>query len=179
MKARWTGNLTWISLMLLFVLLLILVGFFYQKEVKLVPFVIGFPTLLLLVILWIGCFYPKVVRWVEIAVGEGPNKSKNLIRTEKNSEFTEWQPVLVIMGWIFLFFVFVFFFGFALISPVFITCFLIRKALMRWYVAFTYALIAIMLIYIFMEGLIKADLWCGAIPEIIPGLLGGAIIPQL
>ena len=83
------------------------------------------------------------------------------------------------MGWVFLFFVFVFFFGFALVSPVFIALFLIRKASMRWHVSVLYAVIATLLIYVFMEGLINADLWCGAIPEVIPGYLGGDIVPPL
>jgi hypothetical protein len=41
------------------------------------------------------------------------------------------------------------------------------------------AIFSTALIFLLMEGLIDADLWCGAIPEIIPGWLGGAIIPEL
>lgn len=179
MKTQWTGSQNWVTFIILFVIVLILTGFGYPKEVRMIPFVVGFPTLLLLIFLWIGGFYPRVIHWIEDAMGEQREEKKGLKKGEKSTEFTEWKPVLIVMVWVFLFFLFVFLFGFALVSPVFITAFLIRKAGMRFRSALLYALIAVALIYIFMEGLINADLWCGAIPEIIPGWLGGAIIPPL
>ncbi|MBW1804401.1 MAG: hypothetical protein JRJ85_27170, partial [Deltaproteobacteria bacterium] len=84
-----------------------------------------------------------------------------------------------IMAWVFLFFILVFLFGFALVSPIFIACFLIRKADMKWHVSFACAVFATIIVYLFMAGLIKADLWCGAVTVIIPGILGGAIVPPL
>jgi uncharacterized protein YqhQ len=179
MKAQWTGDQSWVTLMGIFVLVLTLTGFSYPIEVGIIPFVVGFPTLLLLLILWIGGFYPGIIHWLEDAMGEGQSKEKNPEKPEKSSEFTEWKPVLIVMTWVFLFFIFVFLFGFALISPVFIASFLIRKAEMRWQTSVVSALVATVLIYVFMEGLIKTDLWCGAIPEVIPGILGGSIIPPL
>jgi uncharacterized protein YqhQ len=179
MRKYWTGDQNWTTFLILFVLLLILTGFAYPKEVRMIPFVVGFPTLFLLLILWVGGFNPGFKRWVDYAVGEGQEEKEGPEKSEKGTEFTEWKPVMIIMGWVLLFFIFVFLFGFALVSPVFMACFLIRKAEMRWHTAILYAIVAVGCIYALMEGIIKADLWCGAIPEVIPGWLGGAIIPPL
>ena len=179
MKGQWTGEQNWVTCLLIFVLLLILTGLAYPKEVRMIPYVVGFPTLLLLLFLWVGGFNPVVRRWVEMAARGQKRGGKDLGRPEKEPEFTEWGPVLIVMAWVFPFFIFVFLFGFALTSPIFMACFLNRKADMRWPAAIVYALVAVVCIYGLMEGVINADLWCGAIPEIIPGWLGGAIIPLL
>ena len=68
MKSRWTGEQTWVTCLLIFVLLIILTGMVYPKEVRLIPYVVGFPTLVLLLFLWIGGFNPVVKQWVEMAV---------------------------------------------------------------------------------------------------------------
>ena len=179
MKTQWTGAQNWVTFIILFVIVVILTGFKYPKEVRMIPFVAGFPTLFLLLVLWIGGFYPSMIHWIEDAMGEQRGEKKDLKKVKKSTEFTEWKPVLIVMAWVFLFFIFVFLFGFALISPVFIACFLIRKAGMHRPAAIVYALVAMTCIYGLMEGIINADLWCGAIPEVIPGFLGGAIIPPL
>jgi hypothetical protein len=114
-----------------------------------------------------------------MAVRGQQSVEKKSEKPEKGSEFTEWRPVLIVMAWVFPFFILVFLFGYALMSPIFIACFLIRKAGMRWPIAVASAIFSTALIFLLMEGLIDADLWCGAIPEIIPGWLGGAIIPEL
>jgi uncharacterized membrane protein YhaH (DUF805 family) len=179
MKSRWNGEQYWVTCLLVFVLLLILTGMFYPKEVRLIPYVVGFPTLVLLLFLWISAFNPVVKRWVEKAARGQMGGEKKSRKPEKESEFTEWRPVLIVMAWVFPFFILVFLFGYALMSPIFIACFLIRKAGMRWPIAVASAIFSTALIFLLMEGLIDADLWCGAIPEIIPGWLGGAIIPEL
>lgn len=179
MKSRWTGEQTWVTCLLIFVLLLIVTGMFYPMEVRMIPYVVGFPTLVLLLFLWIGGFNPVVKRWVEMAVRGQQRVEKKSGKPEKGSEFTAWKPVLIVMAWVFPFFILVFLFGYALMSPIFIASFLIRKAGMRWPMAVASAIFSTALIFLLMEGLIDADLWCGAIPEIIPGWLGGAIIPEL
>lgn len=179
MKKQWTGDQIWITIMIIFVLLLILTGLVYPKEVRMIPHVVGFPTLFLLLFLWVGGLNPVIKRWVEMAARGKRHGQNESDESDKGSEFTEWGPVLIVMAWVFPAFILVFLFGFALISPIFIACFLNRKAGMRWPMAVCSAIFSITLIYLFMEGIINADLWCGAIPEIIPGFLGGAIIPPL
>jgi uncharacterized protein YqhQ len=178
MRGRWTGEQNWVTFIILFVILLILVGFRYPHEVRMIPFVVGFPTLFLLLLLWLGGLHSGFKVRVDTILGEQGDK-KSAEKRGKGSEFTGWTSVLIIMAWVLLFFLLVFVLGFALVCPIFITCFLIRKAGLKWPTAVLSALIAIVLIYIFMEGVIQADLWCGAIPEIIPGIMGGSIIPPL
>lgn len=180
MKYPWNGSLTWITLLLLIVVGFIGFGFTYPQEVQFVPLWIGFPTLILLVILWVGEFAPQIKHRVNVAGGKSQSKnSVGAAATGNNVEFTGWRPVAVVICWAFLYFIFVFFFGFALVSPFFIAFFLVRKAHMKVPAAAIYSVIATALIYALMTGLLSSDLWSGAIPSIIPGLLGGAIIPPL
>jgi len=180
MKKRWSGNLIWTTFLFVFVGLFVMVGRTYPKEVQIVPLVIGFPTLILLLILWLGEFYPDLTRWMdEATLGQRKKETMTMGMGRKGSEFTAWRPVLIIMGWVFLYYALVFLLGFALVSPFFIAAFLVRKAHLGKLTACIYAVIATVLIYVVMSGWIKADLWSGAIPRISPGLLGGSIIPPL
>jgi len=178
MISRWSGSLTWISLLILFVGGLIGVGRTYPKEVQIVPLWIGVPTLILLVVLWIGEI-TALARHRNDATGKRQRKEQKVgsAAAQLSSEFTEWRPVIVVIGWVFLYFAVVFFLGFALASPFFIAAFLIRKAQMKGPAAVILAVAATVLVYALMTGLIASDLWCGAIPTIIPGILGGAIVP--
>jgi len=180
MKYQWTGSLTWITLLILLVAGFTLIGFTYPQEVQIVPLWIGFPSLILLVILWVGELFPQIMH--RIIAARGSSQEKNSVGAAavgNSSEFTGWRPVAVVICWAFLYFIFVFFFGFALVSPFFIAFFLVRKAQMRVPAAAIYSVIATALIYGLMTGLLASDLWSGAIPEIIPGILGGAIVPPL
>ena len=116
MKRRWTGEQNWVTFLLVFVVLLIVTGMFYPKEVRLIPYVVGFPTLVLLLSLWIGGFNPVVKRWVEKAAKTQKASEEKTGKPEQGSEFTEWRPVLIVMAWVFPFFILVFLFGFALLN---------------------------------------------------------------
>ena len=83
---------------------------------------------------------------------------------------------MFIIGWIFIFYAFVFLLGFVVVSPVLISAFLIRKAGFSFPAAIAFALIATALISTGATGLLQVDLWSGAIPRIIPGIFGGTII---
>lgn len=180
MKRRWSGTLSWTTFLIFFAALFVVVGFTYPKEVRIVPLVIGIPTLILLIVLWAGEFYPDFARRIDAAtLGRRKKKTVPVGMSPKGSEFTNWGPVLIIIAWVVIYYGLVFLLGFALVSPIFIAAFLVRKARMGKLAAGIYAVIGTVLIYVAMSGWIKADLWSGAIPRIIPDLLGGAIIPPL
>lgn len=179
MRGKWAGSLVWTAVMTVFVGLFILVGFTYPKMVRTVPLVIGLPTFALLLILLIGEFHPPVNRWLEKVLGGQAGGTRLGAGERKEQEFDEWRPFIVIIIWVFAFYILVFLFGFVLVSPVFIASFLIRKARMNRALAVTYALVATILIYSGMTGLLNVQLWTGAIPSLIPGILGGSMIPPL
>ena len=88
-----------VSIMTLFVGTLLLIAIGYPDEVRLVPFVIGFPTICLLIVLLVGEFYPGIIHIVENAMEElWGGKTSGGSGRKKPSEFTEWRPVLGIMG---------------------------------------------------------------------------------
>ncbi|MBW1996486.1 MAG: hypothetical protein JRJ29_00835 [Deltaproteobacteria bacterium] len=56
---------------------------------------------------------------------------------------------------------------------------ILHEAGIRWWKAFIYSVVTTALLYIGMVNLLKVDLWTGAIPEIIPGFLGGSLVPPI
>ena len=76
MKSQWTGDQNWVTCLLMFVVLLLLAGLAYPKEVRMIPFVVGFPTLVLLLFLWVGNVNTVVRKWVEMAAGAQRSKEK-------------------------------------------------------------------------------------------------------
>jgi len=180
MRKRWNGSLTWTSILIVFVGLLLYTGFKYPKEVRIVPFIVGMPTLILLLVLIVGEFYPGLLRGVEFAIeGLFGGKSQTCDTKKINGEFTGWRPTLTIMAWIILYYGFTFLLGFILVSPIFIALFLIVKAEIKWPAALFYTAISVALLFAGLISVLKVDIWAGAIPAIIPGIIGGSIIPPL
>ncbi|MBW2066964.1 MAG: hypothetical protein JRJ03_18810 [Deltaproteobacteria bacterium] len=50
---------------------------------------------------------------------------------------------------------------------------------MKWPLAIIYAFGATFILYTGMTRVLRVDLWAGTLPTIIPGIMGGAIIPPL
>ena len=72
----------------------------------------------------------------------------------------------------------IFLFGLYLVPPLFIVQFLVVEAGMRWRHAVLSTLIACAFLFAGLH-LLKIDLWVGVVPEIVPGIVGGAVMPSL
>ena len=64
MRVRVKGSLVCSVLLSLFVVILLAAAIQYPRDVRLVPFVIGIPTILLFLLLLVGEFYPTLMRWL-------------------------------------------------------------------------------------------------------------------
>lgn len=179
MRVHVRGSLIFSVMLSLFVVVLLVTALQYLREVRVVPFVIGIPTLFLLFILLIGEFYPSVMQWMESTLEDlWGGKTRGSGAGVRSEDMTSWWSILGIVGWAVVFFVLVFFLGFYLVPPLFIAVFLTVEAEVPLHRAILSSLITSAALYGGM-ALLRVDLWSGAIPEIIPGLLGGAIIPPL
>lgn len=172
MKNRFRTSLVFTALLLLLVAAMLVTGLSYPYNVKIAPFTAGIPTLVLLIILFLGELNPG---W---RIGgrrkqEGDPESEN----QEDSDFTSWGPVLNLFGWVFGFFAAVFLFGFMVATPVFLAGFLRRMAGVGWIKAVSSGVLCSVLAAWFVQGLFHIDLWLGAVPRLVPGILGGSIMP--
>lgn len=179
MRLHFKGSLVCSLLLTLFVVVLLVTAQNYPEDVRLVPFVIGIPTVVLFVLLLTGEFYPTLMRWMESTLEDlwgGQAKGSGVQAVSQ--ELTSWSSVSRVIGWAVAFFALVFFLGFFLVPPLFVAAFLVVEAEVRTSRAIVASLVACVALYGGMTFL-RVDLWLGAIPEVVPGFLGGSIIPPL
>lgn len=172
MKVRIRTSLVFIALLLIFVATLLVVGQGYPFNVKIAPYAAGIPTLILLIVLFLYEFNPA---W-KIAGGR-KEEEKAESGSKEESEFTSWGPVLNLLAWVFGFYAAIFLFGFLVATPFFLAGFLLRKAGVRWTVAVSSGILCTLFSAWFVQKIFKIGLWLGAIPKLIPGVLGGSIVP--
>ncbi len=161
-----------------FIALLLWAGLGYPPEVQVLPLVVGLPTLALIVVLLAGEFHPPVMQWLDSALDDlwgGRRETPDAVAEQPR---TSWGPVLRMMAWAAGFFATVFLLGMFVVPPVFIVAYLVTEARMRFAAALVASLAASTCLYAGMAFL-GVDLWTGSIPEVVPGILGGGIIPPL
>jgi hypothetical protein len=174
MKIQIRTSLVFTALMLFFVAVLLVAGLGYPYNVKIAPYTVGIPTLILLILLLLGELHPG---W---RIGAGvKQEGKTESQGQGNSDFTPWGPVLNLFGWVFGFYGAVFLFGFVVATPVFLAAFLRKKAGVGWIGAVSSGILCTLLFCSFIQVLFKIPLWLGAIPRLVPGILGGSIVPPL
>jgi len=95
-----------------------------------------------------------------------------------NSDFTGWEYVLNTLGWILGSYICIFIFGFIAATPVFLAAFFIQKTDGNAVKSILIAIISSFVIIQFVQSL-GIDLWLGAVPKILSGIIGSPIIPPL
>lgn len=173
MKRKIHTTLVFTTLMLIMVAAMLVVGAYYPKDVRIVPFVVGVPTLIVLFLLWLGDIYPEQRIFNRIRLLGDTEKEK-----EDRSDFTRWGQVLNTLGWLLGYAILIFIFGFIVVTPVFLAAFFYRKADLNLTKSVLIAVLSSFAIIRFVKSF-GMDLWLGAIPKILPGILGGSIIPPL
>ncbi|MFQ5850365.1 MAG: hypothetical protein ACE5JU_07210 [Candidatus Binatia bacterium] len=179
MRLHLKGSLVFSLLLTLFVVALLVTAQDYPEDVRLVPLVIGIPTVVLFTILLVGEFYPTLMQRMESTLEDlwgGQARGSGVKAVSQ--ELTSWSSVIRVMSWAVAFFVLVFLLGFFLVPPVFVAAFLIREAEMRPVSAIIASIVASLGLLGGMTFL-RVDLWMGAVPELIPGFVGGSIIPPI
>ena len=161
-----------------FITLLLWTGLAYPPEVQVLPLVVGLPTLALTIILLVGEFRPPVMQWLDSALDDLWGGRRDTPDPGAEQSSTSWRPVVRMMAWALGFFATVFLLGMFVVPPVFIVAYLVTEARMSPDGALGASLAASTCLYAGMAFL-GVDLWTGSVPEVVPGILGGGIIPPL
>jgi len=171
------------ALVFLVVLIMITISFTYRADVREIPLMVGIATLLLLLASFGVDFFPGKFRALEIGIeslwgGALPERSKDPIRDDKTGSINS-VCVFQVIAWLIGFFVLILLIGFMFSIPIFLLTFLIFQGRTKWLngVVVT-AGVCVLLYFSFLKAL-AIDVWPGMLPEIIPGILGGGIIPPL
>lgn len=161
-----------------FIALLLWAGLAYPPEVQVLPLVVGLPTLALIIVLLVGEFRPPVMQWLDSALDDLWGGRRETADASADQPATSWGPVVRMMSWAVGFFAAVFLLGMFVVPPLFIVAYLVAEARMRPTGALAASLAASTCLYAGM-ALLGVDLWTGSVPEVVPGILGGGIIPPL
>ncbi len=177
MRRKINGGFVFTLALGLFVLACLIEAPDLPATLRIAPYLVGGMTLTLICLLLAGNFWPGLLRWTETALQDlwGSAKEGPAIPAEQPPP---WPAIGKSMGYAAGFLGFSFLFGFIFVPPVFLSLYLIveAKAPAVWAILSGVAATALL-----MTGmhLVHIDVWVGAIPEIIPGLLGGSIIPPI
>ena len=172
------GSLIFTATVSAFIALLLWAGLGYPPEVQILPLVVGVPTLSLTFVLLVGEFHPPVMEWLDSALDDLWGGRQETSAAGREESLPSWGPVLRMMSWAAGFFAAVFLFGMFVVPPLFIVAYLFAEARMRLAGALLASLAASTCLYAGM-ALLRVDLWTGSIVEVVPGVLGGGIIPPL
>ena len=147
------------------------------QTLQIATYLAGCITLALICLLLAGSFWPGLLRWTETALQDLWGSSKEGPSTPAE-EHPPWPAIAKSMGYALGFLGFSFLFGFVFVPPIFLSLYLIVEAKVPALWAILSGVIATALLMTGMH-MVHIDVWAGAIPEIIPGLLGGSIIPPV
>lgn len=181
MKPRLDGSLVWSVVLGLGTVGFLVVARDFNQSLRFTPYLAGFGTLSMIVILLAGHFRPEILRWTETTLqdlwggGDTGNGDKDASDRE---DALPWPSVLRSMSYAVGFLVLVFVFGFPIVTPLFISFYLIVEAGARAIWAIPVAL-GVTTSLVTAMVLMRVEVWAGMMPEIIEGYLGGSIIPPL
>jgi hypothetical protein len=183
MKNRFSGSFIWTVLLGLFVLGLVYTARGFPDLLQFTPNLAGYGTLAMIAILIIGNFYPGILRWTETTLqdmwGGGKAGEEDAEAEEETmAQETPWTDVLRSISYALGFLISVFLLGFPAITPIYVTLYLVVEAEVRFIWAAMVGVFVTALIVTSM-GLLYVEVWAGIIPEIIPGYLGGSILPPI
>lgn len=179
MRSRIDGAFLWtLAIGVVVALMLSGVGDF-PGELQFAPYAAGLTVLLLVAVLLIGVFVPKVLNWTERRLQSVWADGSNTTRfAETRDRPAPWPEVLRVIAYILGAAVAVFLFGFYAVPAPFIALYLVCEAGVRLRWALVSAVVGGALL-VFGMRVVNIEVWTGAIPEIVPRILGGALIPPL
>ncbi len=188
MKVRSTGTFVWVAVMAVAVIAMLVEAASLPPTIREVPNLLGWAVLVLFALLLVGEGYPAATAWMDTPLEElwqggeankaGPGDGPDTASKNRAADAVPWPSVLRVLAYIIGFWALVFLFGLYLAPPLFIVVFLVAEAGVRLRHAVLSSLIAGAFLFTGLY-LLKIDLWRGVVPEIVPGILGGAIMPSL
>jgi hypothetical protein len=182
MKPHLNGAFIWTVVLGLFVLLLVLVARGFPDLLQFTPNLAGYGTLAMIAILLAGHFYPGILRWTETTLqdlwGGGETGGDAEPADTAPEREAPWSDILRAMGYAVGFLAFVFVAGFPVVTPIYVTLYLVVEARVRFIWA---ALVGVFVTALIVTGMtmLHVEIWAGIGPEIIPDFVGGAILPPI
>ena len=177
MKGKIDGGFLFTLALGLFVLACLIEAPNLPPTLQIATYLAGCITLALICLLLAGSFWPGLLRWTETALQDLWGSGKEAPSTPAE-EHPSWPAICRSMGYALGFLGFSFLFGFVFVPPIFLSLYLIVEARVPAHWAILSGVIATALLMTGMHR-VHIDVWVGAVPEIIPGLLGGSIIPPV
>ena len=152
------------------------------QRARQLPLMIGFPTAVLLVVSMIRELNPDLVlrlqNLLRLFRNEGTDdRTASVISSPVEQEVPPLSSFLIGGAWFCLLLVVVLFLGFLVATLLFVPCFLLVFARYAWWRVFVYTAVLFLVQWYGFELLLGLKLWHGAVPEIVPGLVGGGILP--
>ena len=183
MKSRFNGAFIWTVLLGLFVLLMVYTARDFPDLLQFTPNLAGYGTLAMIAILIIGNFYPGILRWTETTLQDlwgGGKTDDDAAESEEDApeRETPWSDVVRAICYALGFLISVFTLGFPVVTPVYVTLYLVVEARVRFIWA---ALVGLFVTALIVTGMtmLHVEVWAGIGPEIIPDFVGGAILPPI
>ncbi len=161
------------------VLLLVLAGTIviaslqYNFRQRIVPLVIGIPTLVMLIAILMSDFSPRLNRIIIMASLGNPQEGLNEDTT------ASWARIFVIAGWLVALSIALFVFGFYVIVPLFLLAFFLLEAKIPAVIAVLSSLVISAVLYVSFPYTLGIEIWPGIMPKVMHGVFGGGRIPVL
>lgn len=170
----------------------------YAGNQRTVALVIGVPTIGLLALLMIAEATPRLSRatrafGVDSDAAPGDAEGAAESRTGQadagaasgatpqagQADAGAWRRVWTVYAWLLFYFAAMFVAGYYVATPLFLALFFVRESGLTLPRAAGVTLLTSAAFYLLFEMLLNIPLWTGALPLIVPDLLGGGRIPPL
>ena len=188
MKVSSTGTFVWVAVMAVAVIAMLVDATSLPPILREMPTLLGSAVLVLFALLLVGEVYPRpspgwIRHWRICGRAvrrkrEALAKCRTPLRNNGAANAVPWPSVLRVLAYIVGFWALVFLLGLYLVPPLFIIFFLVAEAGVRLRHAVMSALVACAFLFTGLH-LLEIDLWVGVAPEILPGIVGGAVMPTL
>lgn len=145
----------------------------YDFRQRIVPLVIGIPTLLMLVTILLSDFSPRLKRVLTMAsLGSDQDAFSGDVTAS-------WPRIFVIAGWLVALSVSLFVLGFYVVVPLFLFAFFLVEAKTPPVIAVMSSLVISVVLYVVFPYFLGIEIWPGITPKVMHGVFGGGLIPEL
>ena len=150
----------------------------YAGNQRIAALVIGAPTIALLALLMIAEATPRLSRATR-AFGADADAAPGEETQAGQASAGAWRRVGTVYAWLLFYFAAMFVAGYYVATPLFMALFFVRESGLSLARAAGVTLLTSAAFYLLFEMLLNIPLWTGALPLIVPDLLGGGRIPPL
>jgi len=169
MKFYRKGSFLFSVLLLVIVLTFVLFSIGYDAEARLIPLIIGVPSLALAILLVLSERYPRLLALFKVSQDSVVRGAPSELASSETA--VGGRKVLTFLAWIVGFVILVFLVGFLITTPVFIFLFLKIRGRIGWFRTLVMSIVVGGFIYGVFEILMRGDMF--------KGILFGELLPPL